>query len=56
MAKKKPEGEEIIQSTVRLTRSLWRELNHRCVDLDMSMQEGIVKAIQEFVAKKGGRS
>ncbi len=45
--------EEIIQSTLRIPRSLWTKINHIAVDKRLSMAQAVIQAIDEFCAREG---
>ncbi len=54
MKKSKPKPkEEIIQSTLRIPRSLWTKINHIAVDKRLSMAQAVIQAIDEFCAREG---
>jgi predicted DNA binding CopG/RHH family protein len=48
------EGE--IKTTLRCARSLWTRARHRALEQGMPVQDLVVKAIQQYLGKKGGRS
>jgi len=53
MKKSKPKQEEIIQSTLRIPRSLWTQINHIAVDKRLSMAQAVIQAIDEYCKREG---
>jgi predicted DNA binding CopG/RHH family protein len=51
MAKEEP----IVKTTVRLPESLANAVKHKCIDQGLSFQEVVTKALQQYLAQKGGR-
>jgi hypothetical protein len=49
--KAKP-SEEIVQSTLRLPRPLWRKINHIAVDKRLSMAQAVLEAISEYCKRE----
>jgi predicted transcriptional regulator len=55
---KRQSKEEIVQSTMRLPRSLWERINHLAIDKRLSMSQAVVDAVEQYCdreTKKGGR-
>jgi predicted DNA-binding ribbon-helix-helix protein len=44
--------EEIIQSTLRLPRPLWEQINHIAVDKRLSMAQAVIQAITEYCKRE----
>jgi predicted transcriptional regulator len=53
MKKKHRPKEEIVQSTMRLPRSLWERLNHIAIDKRLSQSQAVVQAIEEYCKREG---
>ncbi len=51
--KAKPQ-EEIVQSTLRIPRALWKKINHIAVDKGLSMAQAVLEAIKEYCKREGG--
>lgn len=43
---------ETIQSTMRLSKSLWKAINRIAVKQDLSMQQVVNRALREYVARE----
>ena len=50
--KKANPKEEIIQSTLRLPRPLWEQINHIAVDKRLSMAQAVIQAITEYCKRE----
>ncbi len=50
--KKANPKEEIIQSTLRLPRPLWEQINHVAVDKRLSMAQAVIQAITEYCKRE----
>jgi hypothetical protein len=48
--------EEIVRTTVRVPRSLWDAVRHRAIDDNSDAQELVIRALQQYLKQKGGRS
>jgi predicted transcriptional regulator len=46
-------NEVTIQSTMRLSKSLWKKINHIAAKQDLSMQQVVNRALREYVAREG---
>jgi predicted transcriptional regulator len=44
---------ETIQSTMRLSKSLWKTINRIAAKQDLSMQQVVNRALREYVAREG---
>jgi hypothetical protein len=56
MTKRPAEDEAIVKTTMRLPQSLLNAAKHRGIDDDQSLQEVIVRALEQYLSKqKGGR-
>jgi hypothetical protein len=56
--KQRTEGthEEIVRTTIRVPRSLWDAVRHRAIDDNSDAQELVMRALQQYLKQKGGRS
>lgn len=52
----KSPGEEIVRTTIRVPRSLWDAVRHRAIDENSDAQELVIRALQQYLKQKGGRS
>jgi hypothetical protein len=52
----KRSAEEIVRTTIRVPRSLWDAVRHRAIDDNSDAQELVVRALQQYLKQKGGRS
>jgi hypothetical protein len=48
--------EEIVRTTIRVPRSLWDAVRHRAIDDNSDAQELVIRALQQYLKQKGGRS
>lgn len=56
MTKRPAEAEPIVKTTLRLPQSLLNAAKHRGIDDGQSLQEVIVRALEQYLGKqKGGR-
>ncbi len=56
MTKRLPEDDPIVKTTLRLPQSLLNAAKHRGIDDGQSLQEVIVRALEQYLGKqKGGR-
>jgi predicted HicB family RNase H-like nuclease len=49
------EKEKMVQSTMRIPRGLWKEINRVAERQDLSMQQAVTRALREYVAREGGK-
>jgi hypothetical protein len=47
---------EIVRTTIRVPRSLWDAVRHRAIDDNSDAQELVIRALQQYLRQKGGRS
>ena len=52
----KRSAEEIVRTTIRVPRSLWDAVRHRAIDDNSDAQELVIRALQQYLKQKGGRS
>ena len=52
----KSTDEEIVRTTIRVPRSLWDAVRHRAIDDNSDAQELVIRALQQYLKQKGGRS
>jgi hypothetical protein len=52
----KATDEEIVRTTIRVPRSLWDAVRHRAIDDNSDAQELVIRALQQYLKQKGGRS
>ena len=55
MAKLKQEADNIIRTTIRLPQSLLNAAKHRGIDEGTSFQDVVIRALEQYLGKKGGR-
>ena len=48
--------EEIVRTTIRVPRLLWDAVRHRAIDDKSDAQELVIRALQQYLKQKGGRS
>jgi predicted DNA binding CopG/RHH family protein len=51
----KPKEDQLIRTTVRLPQSVMTAAKHRAIDEGLTLQDVITRAIEQYLAKKGGR-
>ncbi len=54
MATKKNQ-DELLRTTVRLPQSLMTAAKHRAIDDGITLQDLIIRAVEQYLGKKGGR-
>ena len=52
---KEKEKEEIIKTTIRLPRPLWKALRFRAVEEDTTGEALVIKALEAYLRKGGSR-
>ena len=52
----KATDEEVVRTTIRVPRSLWDAVKHRAIDESADAQELVIRALQQYLNKKGDRS
>jgi hypothetical protein len=50
---KKAKGEKVIQSTMRIPASLWKELNRIADRKRLSQNQAVVVAVEEYIQREG---
>ncbi|HXP69654.1 MAG TPA: ribbon-helix-helix protein, CopG family [Candidatus Dormibacteraeota bacterium] len=53
MKKKAKSAEEVVNSTLRLPRPLWEQINHIAIDRRLSMAQAIIQAVAEYCKREG---
>ena len=51
----KPKDDELIRTTIRLPQSMVSAAKHRAIDEGITLQDLITRAVEQYLAKKGGR-
>jgi predicted DNA binding CopG/RHH family protein len=51
----KPKEDQLIRTTVRLPQSMMTAAKHRAIDEQLTLQDVITRALEQYLAKKGGR-
>ncbi len=51
----KPKEDQLVRTTVRLPQSMMTAAKHRAIDEHLTLQDVITRAIEQYLAKKGGR-
>ena len=51
----KPKEDELIRTTIRLPQSMVSAAKHRAIDEGITLQDLITRAVDQYLAKKGGR-
>lgn len=51
----KPKEDQLIRTTVRLPQSMMTAAKHRAIDEGLTLQDVITRALEQYLAKKGGR-
>jgi predicted DNA binding CopG/RHH family protein len=51
----KPKEDQLIRTTVRLPQSMMAAAKHRAIDEGLTLQDVIGRALEQYLAKKGGR-
>ncbi len=52
----KPKEDQLIRTTVRLPQSMMTAAKHRAIDEHLTLQDVITRALEQYLAKKGGRN
>ena len=53
--KDQPKDDQLIRTTVRLPQSMMAAAKHRAIDEGVTLQDVIARALEQYLAKKGGR-
>ena len=54
MKKKAEESSEMVKTSLRLPRALWRDARVRALDEHLEFQELVAKALEAYLKGKGG--
>jgi len=52
---KQQQPDPIIRTTIRLKKSLLNAAKHRGIDEGLSFQDVVIRALEQYLAQKGGR-
>ena len=55
MTKRQTDADPIVRTTVRLPQSLLNAAKHRGIDDGQTLQDVIIRALEQYLGKKGGR-